>query len=124
MIKAGILFTHPASKNILSGVTRDLVLESALACKLSANESAFTVDALLNADEVWISSSTREIMPITQIDDQAVNRIAVFFFWWRIHGNKSGIIAFNSKITAKTGIVTGTGDNKVFIAKKMCQPIS
>ncbi|CAC9610269.1 D-alanine aminotransferase (EC 2.6.1.21) [uncultured Gammaproteobacteria bacterium] len=81
MIKAGILFTHPASKNILSGVTRDLVLESALACKLSANESAFTVDALLNADEVWISSSTREIMPITQIDDQAVNHGKVGNYW-------------------------------------------
>jgi D-alanine transaminase len=81
IVKAGILFTHPASKKILSGVTRDLVLESALACKLSANESAFTVDALLNADEVWISSSTREIMPVTQIDDQAVNHGKVGNYW-------------------------------------------
>ncbi|AYQ56569.1 D-alanine aminotransferase [Bathymodiolus thermophilus thioautotrophic gill symbiont] len=81
MIKAGTLFTHPTGKYILSGITRDLVLESALACKLPIDESAFTVDALLNADEVWISSSTREIMPITQIDKQVINQGEVGRYW-------------------------------------------
>jgi branched-subunit amino acid aminotransferase/4-amino-4-deoxychorismate lyase len=42
--------------------TRDLALESALACHLKIKESGFTTDRLLSADEVWISSSTREIM--------------------------------------------------------------
>lgn len=85
MIKSGILFTHPTGKHILSGITRDLVLESALACKLPTNESAFTVDALLSADEVWISSSTREIMPITQINGQFINHGKVGQYWESVY---------------------------------------
>ncbi|SMN14275.1 D-alanine aminotransferase [uncultured Candidatus Thioglobus sp.] len=81
MIKNGSLFTHPTGTHILSGITRDLALESALACKLPVNESAFSIDDLLGADEVWISSSTREIMPITQIDNQTINHAKVGTYW-------------------------------------------
>ncbi|MBA5248879.1 MAG: branched-chain amino acid--2-keto-4-methylthiobutyrate aminotransferase [Gammaproteobacteria bacterium] len=81
MLKNGTLHTHPTGVNILSGITRDLALESAQACNLTIKESRFTVDALIGADEVWISSSTREIMPITQIDGQAVNGGKVGQYW-------------------------------------------
>ncbi|MDC9714382.1 MAG: aminotransferase class IV [Gammaproteobacteria bacterium] len=81
IIKNKTLFTHPSGAHILSGITRDLALESALACKLPINESVFSVDELLNADEVWISSSTREIMPITQIDNQLINHGKIGTYW-------------------------------------------
>lgn len=81
MLKNNTLHTHPTGTNILSGITRDLALESAQACHLTIQESPFNLNALLNADEVWISSSTREIMPITQINGQAINNGKVGQHW-------------------------------------------
>lgn len=73
MIKNGTLFTHPTGVHILSGITRDLVLESARACHIPIKEVSFSMDELNAADELWISSSTREVMPITQVDDKSIN---------------------------------------------------
>ena len=81
MIKGSTLFTHPASVYILSGITRDLVIESAKQCQLTIQESAFTLEQLTQADEVWISSSTREVMPITHINNQAINQGNVGKYW-------------------------------------------
>lgn len=84
MVKEGALFTHPAGKHILSGITRDLVLESAQACKMQIYETPFSIDALMNAEEVWISSSNREVMPIISIDNQPVNHGKAGEHWLRI----------------------------------------
>ncbi len=81
MVKNNTLFTHPTGDHILSGITRDLVLESASNCQLTIKESQFSVDELFYADEVWISSSTREVMPITQIDNQAINQGKIGQYW-------------------------------------------
>jgi D-alanine transaminase len=81
MIKNDTLHTHPTGKYILSGITRDLALESAQACKLKIQQSGFLLADLFSADEVWISSSTREIMPITQIDKQIINNGEVGRYW-------------------------------------------
>ncbi|QKQ23967.1 aminotransferase class IV [Candidatus Ruthia endofausta] len=74
IIKDGTLFTHPTGVHILSGITRDLVLESARACHIPIKKVSFSMDELNAADELWISSSTREIMPITQVDGKLINR--------------------------------------------------
>ncbi|MDC9726644.1 MAG: D-amino acid aminotransferase [Candidatus Thioglobus sp.] len=85
IVKNNTLFTHPTSPNILSGITRDLVLESAKACQLPIQEIAPTLDELLSADEVWISSSTREVMPITQVDDQPINQGKIGMHWSSVY---------------------------------------
>ncbi len=81
IVKDDALYTHPANHYILSGITRDLAIESAVACGLTLKESSFNVAQLLVADEVWISSSTREIMPIIQIDNQRINHAQVGRYW-------------------------------------------
>ncbi len=85
MIKADTLFTHPANHNILCGITRDLVLESAKKCQIDITETHFSVAELLTADEVWISGSTREIMPITHINAQPINHAKIGKIWQRIY---------------------------------------
>ncbi len=74
IIKNGTLFTHPISTHILPGITRDLVLESARKCHIPIKKTSFSINELNTADELWISSSTREIMPITQVDGKLINR--------------------------------------------------
>ncbi len=81
IIKNSTLFTHPTSVHILSGITRDLVLESAKACHIPIKETSFSMNELNTADELWISSSTREIMPITQVDGKLINHGNIGNVW-------------------------------------------
>lgn len=68
----GVIFTAPKDEKVLPGITRDLVLELAAAAGISYREEAVTAEQLTQADEIWISSSTRELLPVTTLDGQAV----------------------------------------------------
>ncbi len=81
ILKNNTLFTHPTGANILSGITRDLVISSAKACNLDIQETPFSLDNILQADGLWISSSTREIMPITLLDNQPINQGIIHPAW-------------------------------------------
>jgi D-alanine transaminase len=72
MVRGGHLITPPKGTSILPGITRDLVLELARAHRLSCAEDMFRETELARAEEVWMTSSTKEIMPITRINGQAV----------------------------------------------------
>jgi D-alanine transaminase len=48
-------------------------------------EKAFTKQELMQADEVWITSSTREIMPITSIDGILINDGKIGNIWTLIY---------------------------------------
>ncbi|HUW98876.1 MAG TPA: aminotransferase class IV [Acidiferrobacter sp.] len=67
-VRAGRLFTAPRSHFILGGVTRDLLLELAARCAIPAEERAPTRAELLGADEVMITSSSREVVAVTHVD--------------------------------------------------------
>ncbi len=68
----GVIFTAPKDEKVLPGITRDLVLELAQAAGMTYREEAVTAEQLRNAEEIWISSSTRELLPVTTLDGQAV----------------------------------------------------
>jgi len=85
LVKNNTLFTHPTGSNILSGITRDLVLESAKSCKINIEEKHFSPDDLFNSDEVWISSSTREVIPIIEIDNEQINKGRAGSLWGDVY---------------------------------------
>lgn len=66
------LITPPKSPHLLPGVTRDLVLEIALQHGLNAFEQDLTEHDLRAADEIWLTSSTKEILPVTQLNGEPV----------------------------------------------------
>lgn len=68
----GTLYTAPKSQCILAGITRDLIVELVRQKNIAFREESLTIDALREASEIWISSSTREMTPVTQLDDQLV----------------------------------------------------
>lgn len=72
IVKDGVIITPPENQYMLSGITRDLVLELAKKHTLSYQEHPIKKEELTAADEVWISSSSRDIMPITQVDDTII----------------------------------------------------
>lgn len=68
----GVLVTPPKGVLLLPGITRDLVLELAAGAGQSAEERPIGVDELRSADEIWLTSSSREVLPVTRLDDRAV----------------------------------------------------
>ena len=72
MVKHREVYTPPLSQLILGGITRDVVIELAEQSGLKVHQQDISVDELLSADEVWITSSSREISPITEIDGKII----------------------------------------------------
>ncbi len=72
VVRGGRLVTPPKGPLILPGVTRDLVLELARAHGVPCAEEAVSEAALRSADEVWMTSSTKEILAITRLDGKPV----------------------------------------------------
>jgi D-alanine transaminase len=67
-----LLITPPKSRFLLPGITRDLVLELARDNGINSEEREIDAAELESAEEIWLTSSTKEIMPITNLDGQAV----------------------------------------------------
>lgn len=67
-----VLITPPNGPSLLPGITRDLVLELAQQNGVVCEERAITEKELKQADEIWLTSSTREILPVITLDKQAV----------------------------------------------------
>ncbi|MBU6243611.1 MAG: aminotransferase class IV [Actinomycetales bacterium] len=61
----GELLTPPLSSGCLAGITRELVLEWS-----GARQTALPLEALQWAEEVFITSSTREVHPVVRLDDR------------------------------------------------------
>jgi len=68
----GLLMTPPKSELILPGITRDLVLELAQDAGVPFAEVAIAEADVDTADEVMLTSSTKEILPVTRINDSKV----------------------------------------------------
>jgi len=67
------LITPPKSPQILSGITRELILELATKNKMPVIEQPITEAALQAADEIWLSSSSKEIIPVTQLNGKTIS---------------------------------------------------
>ena len=72
VLRDGQLLTPPKSPVMLPGITRDLVLELAREHGLAWRETPIPTEALKQANEIWITSSTREIVPVTRLDGEPV----------------------------------------------------
>ncbi len=64
----GILITPEKTAEILPGITRKVILEIAQANGFQLSEEIIALEALQTASEIWITSSTREIIPVIELD--------------------------------------------------------
>lgn len=71
-VKDGVLVGVPDDSDILFGITRMLVREIAKTLRLPLEERFFKPEELFSADEVFLTSSTREVMPVKSIDGKPV----------------------------------------------------
>jgi len=69
-VQGDTLYTPSLDMGILSGITRNFIIRLAHDTKIPVQEGAFTRQDLSNADECFISSTLKEIMPVKSIDHE------------------------------------------------------
>ena len=84
VVHQGIISTPPKSDCLLPGITRDLVIELARANGFKLEERDINQDELETADEIWLTSSTREIAPVVKLDDHVIGDGVAGEYWKKI----------------------------------------
>ena len=70
--KDGVLLVPPKSHLMLPGITYDVVLELARSHGMKHEVREVLEAEVRSADELWMTSSTKEVLPITSLDGRAV----------------------------------------------------
>ncbi len=73
IVKNGVVATPPLDNQILPGITRQLLLGVLQSDgNIPVEERVVTMDEVWDADEIWISSSSKEVVPVIQLDGKPV----------------------------------------------------
>ncbi len=82
IVKDGVIITPVQDNQILPGITRRIIIDSIKADgSLQLEERTITMDDVRNADELWITSSSKEIAPVTKLDGKPVGNGEVGEIW-------------------------------------------
>jgi len=72
IIKNGVIITPPASNYILNGITRVAVIEIAVKNGYQVKEESIALEDLYRADEVFLTGTTTEVLPVVKIDQRII----------------------------------------------------
>jgi branched-chain amino acid aminotransferase len=72
VVKKGAVLTPPLSSGLLPGITREFMFEVGRDAGVSVSEAVLRDEDLFFADEAFLTGTTREIMPIVQVDDRRI----------------------------------------------------
>jgi len=84
VVKNGVLATPPKSRHLLPGITRDLVIELAENNNIDFEVREIDAHELESADEIWLTSSTREIAPVVRLNGNLVGDGRAGVLWKRM----------------------------------------
>ncbi|MEA3303989.1 MAG: D-amino acid aminotransferase [Pseudomonadota bacterium] len=85
IVKDKLLITPPQSDSLLPGITREIVLELAKLNGIPCAEASISSADLRTADEIWMSSSTREVLPVLQLNGEPVGNGVAGEAWERMN---------------------------------------
>ena len=72
IVKGGVALTPPLSAGLLPGITRGLMWDVGEATGIPIREATIHDDDVYEADEVFLTGTTREVMPIVQVEDRKI----------------------------------------------------
>jgi branched-chain amino acid aminotransferase len=72
IVKNGVVRTPPLDAGLLAGITRAFVFEVGASLAVKVEEAALRDADLFGADEAFFTSTTKELMPIVQVDDRTI----------------------------------------------------
>jgi branched-chain amino acid aminotransferase len=74
IVKNGDALTPPLEAGLLPGITREVLFEIGREIGVDVREQVLRDDDLLTADEAFLTSTTRELLPIVAVDDRKIGR--------------------------------------------------
>lgn len=84
IVKNNVLFTPPTSNNILPGITRLVVERIAKNHHIELRETELTLTDLEQADEIWLTSSTKNALPVCELNGKKVGAGITGKMWQKI----------------------------------------
>jgi branched-chain amino acid aminotransferase len=72
VVKEGTALTPPLDAGLLPGITREFIFEIGVAAGIPVKEAVLRDEDLFGADEAFLTSSTRELVPIVHVDDRRI----------------------------------------------------
>ncbi|MBI3400153.1 MAG: aminotransferase class IV [Acidobacteria bacterium] len=72
IVRDGVALTPPIDAGLLPGITRAFVFEVGAEADIDVREAVLKDADLFGADECFLTSTTREIVPIVQVDDRKI----------------------------------------------------
>jgi branched-chain amino acid aminotransferase len=72
IVKDGAALTPPLDAGLLPGITREFLFEVGREAGITVREAVLRDDDLFGADESFLTSTTREVVPIVQVDDRTI----------------------------------------------------
>jgi D-alanine transaminase len=84
IVQSGVIMTPSLSNYILPGITRNKVISLAKSQGKVVRETSITEDQLRSADEIWLTSSTKEIVPVALLDNVPVSKTGNYPVWREI----------------------------------------
>lgn len=72
LVKGGTVRTPAVDTPVLPGVTRGTVIEVATANGIAVEETSLTINDLLDADEVFLTSTSMEVMPVARVEKHTI----------------------------------------------------
>lgn len=72
MVRDGVIYTPPPSHLMLTGITYDIIVDLARQHGQPLETRDILEAEVRQADEVWISSSTKEVLPVTELDGRPI----------------------------------------------------
>ncbi|WP_070121225.1 D-amino acid aminotransferase [Bacillus marinisedimentorum] len=85
IVSGGMVLTTPATHRILHGITREMVLDICHDLDIPVKETDFTPEEMMNADEVFLTSTTLEVMPVSRIGDLPLQHPEEYGITQKIH---------------------------------------
>jgi branched-chain amino acid aminotransferase len=72
LVRDGAVLTPPSGAGLLQGITREFIFEIGAEVGVPVREQALVERDLATADEAFISSTTKEIVPVVRVDDRVI----------------------------------------------------
>ena len=95
MCRNGKIYTPPTSACILEGITRDSIIQVARDMGYEVMESEMTRTQLVTADEVWMTGTAAEVVPVTLIDGRKIGNGHIGDVTNKIHERFHNVVTGN-----------------------------
>jgi branched-chain amino acid aminotransferase len=72
VVKHGTALTPPIDAGLLPGITREFLFEIGTSLGIPVREAVLRDEDLFGADEAFLTGTTREVLPVVQVDDRTI----------------------------------------------------